>query len=375
MKNVPLVSTAIMVIGLVVAIIISTRMMDERAKMYKDTPARLEATFLPMLGMDKFYAGVQWISLLQQMGDPDTKMKEDAEGQNVAKYFYEQLDDITDHNPDANKIYTVGAMHISNVQPQLAIELLVKGDDLSSKKDWHRPHIAAFIWDRFVAARTQSKDEKDKALEKARDSYRKALDMGGTPTHVETAWLRKCAELGGFSDDPLRMLKAEKDYLDSKLEAMAETMEEGPDGAQPEDVQPDASALMGSMGDSRIEGIRERVMERCQKLALDKYESLKKNPGNKDDAKALKEIKKIFFEVAPAGHYSKVSLRPYEPGYFYDVTTGTPVKPYGISYAAWDKYKQIVPLSGTYCHVTGMAREESEKKWEEWWVANKPAEK
>ena len=82
----------------------------------------------------------------------------------------------------------------------------------------------------------------------------------------------------------------------------------------------------------------------------------------------LPGLKKLFKDLKPIAPYSSHSLNFYAPGDFYDAATGERVKPYGISWKAWEDHKLVVVLKGDYCQVTGMSKAESKAKWEAWWT-------
>jgi len=340
MNRFPVVSTAIMIVAFVVSIIISRDMLQVREQlMYGDVKAeRMNMTYFPVLGVDKFYADIEWIRLIQQMGDHETKMKDDEDGHNAAKFFYKQLDRITNLSPDTDKIYMVGSGHIAHLEPQLAVKLLGKAERVSTNDNWKRLQYAAFVQDRFIADRTEDAEKKREAIEAAAEYLRKALDMGGAPEYVESAWLRKRAMLRGVDNDPLGRLILEYDYYVEKTQLGKIGEEEG---------------LMDET--DRSEGLRERLMEQAQKLAMEYWQKLRGASGaeKKTLQESYAQVKKIFFDVAPEGHYSTVSLRPYGKGIFYDVYTGTPVEPYGISWPAYNKLGKIVVVSGAYCPLTG----------------------
>ncbi len=382
MKGIPVVSVLIMVVALVLAIVISSsKLMPLREEMYKQVPKRLENVYMPMLGIDKFYADVQWIGLLQEMGDPEVKMGTDDKGKQMAGYYYQQLDRLTDLSPDTEKYYDFGAMHIAHLQPEKAIALLQKGNDLCSKKTWKRSHLCAHITTNFIGRRAESDEAKMAATEEAAKYLKEAMDFGGYPSYVESSWLRKRAEIKGIDNNELSVLKLWYDYYKEKIaqsleaereaaqEAREMTAEAGaeaaPDaGAEGEMAAEEGGEMMYEDGvmSEVDEDLRNRIMQKAQDLALTYWKQA-------DDAakKNMQVVRKIFYDIAPDGHYSDVSLRSYNPGDFYDIYTGTRVKPYGISYAAWDSFKQIVQLRGDFCHVTGQSREESEKQWEAWW--------
>jgi hypothetical protein len=441
MKRFPLISTLIFVVGLVLAVVISTtRMSSLRQEMYASTPARLEHVYLPVLGIDAFWSNLKWVRLLQSMGEENVKMTNDPEGRKVADYYYKTLDRITDLNPETELFYEFGASHISAVSPVKAIALLQKGERLSSEESWERPQLCAFYADNYIGKRAgnerpTAEELKQQALEDAlvvaaqyldeearaelpaeaaeltperaetlmlqvsSDFLESAMEAGGYPARVETDWLRKQAKLEGIEDDPLGILVFWKKHYDTKLAEMVdreaaeipegampppEEMEEGATGAEEapemaedgEMMEPTEADYAAAELSPAHEELRKKIMDMAQDLALEYWEKMQE--AGAAEKKKLdrnhEQVAAIFFDIVDeSGHYSPVSLRSYSAGELYDVATGTPVKPYGLSWAAWEKNGSVVILKGAHCHVTGQPASESRARWEEWWQQQQAA--
>ncbi|MHC4884571.1 MAG: hypothetical protein ACYTGH_05745 [Planctomycetota bacterium] len=376
MGKFPVISLVIAIVAFVAAAQLSRNMNAMRAEMYKDKPLRLSRTYMPVLGMDKFCADISWVKLIQDMGDPNVKMKYDEKGKTAAQFFYKQLDRITTLDPDANKVYRIGARHISHLAPTEAIALLKKGNDLSTKADWKRYHLSSFIEDRYVRAKME--DKKSEAFTKSLDAsigyLAKAMESSEVPIYIETAFLRKQAEKGGYKDDPLLFLKAEADYYFARSKEIsgATSIEQAPKGKKGE---PAAEEMDYSMvEDSRLLKTKERILNKARVQALNHWQLAQAGDAaaKAKHMKIHKDISAIFKKVAPElKNYSSVSLNSYGPGEFYDVASGTKVVPYGLSYKAYMENKGIILFKGAYCHVTGQSRTESDKLWVEWAKQNK----
>lgn len=392
MKGFPVVSAVILVAGLAAAIYISAvKLMPMREEMYSAVPERMEYVFFPMFGIDKFYADVQWVGLMQEMGDPEVRMGRDEEGKKVAMWYYEQFDRLTDLSPDTEKFYHFGAMQIAFLLPDKAIELLQKGNRLCSRQTWERSYTCAQFVSNFKARRAENEAARREFDQEAVRYLEEAMDYGGYPVRVETAWLHKQARLRGLGNDKLSILQLWHEHYKQKLldtlaeeqearEEMAGTLPDdddgAPDGDFEEELPPDEEAAMEAeeelydreMSLSEVEmELRDRIMRKAQKLAMDYWRD-----GDKEAKENMETVRAIFFDIAPPDrHFSPISLRPYHAGDFYDTHTGTRVRPFGISFAAWDRHKLIVELRGRYCHVTGQSREASMEAWEAWWAEHR----
>lgn len=383
MGKFPVVSLVIAIIALVGSVQFSREMNRMRMDMYKNLPERTSRVYTPVLGIDKFYAGISWVKLIQDMGDPKVKMEKNEAGEYAADFFYSQLDRITTLDPDATVVYSLGARHISHIRPKLAIALLNKGNNLSTLPDWQRFHLCSFIEDQYIrSGLTDTKSaEYIESLDNSIAYLEKAMEAGEVPSYIETAFLRKQAKKGGYEDDPLLFLKAEVDYYFARQKELKgvnmPTQSEIPPAPGAEGTEASLAAMdidnFAMAEDSRLFKTKERIINKAQSLAIEQWQLAQEAIKKKDEAAAAthmnthKDIADIFKKVNPsATNYSPVSLLSYGPGEFYDVASGTPVIPYGLSFKAYMENKGIVLFKGEYCHVTGMSQTESKVKWEEW---------
>jgi hypothetical protein len=327
-----------MVVAFIAAGVISRDMRGMRTEMYGDVAeARVKMKYFPVLGMDKFYGDIEWIRLIQKMGNPKISMKNDDPQSKVsAEFFFKKLNKITSLSPDINTVYMVGARHISNVLPQQSIQLLKKAAKYSTLTEWKNYEYMAFVERQYVAKKLEG-EAKKKSLENAAMWYEKAMNMSGASAHVESAWLRIQASLKGLTNDDFGRFTLEYNYLMDKQDLSGG--EEGVDAG----VTSENSELV------------ERLMGNARALAVDLWVKMKKAPGA--EKAALKEkhdkVSKMFKEIAPKGHYSAASLSSYGPGDKFDVVTGEPVPVYGIC-AGCQKGGKTVVIRGQHCHACGM---------------------
>ncbi len=356
MKHTPFISIIIMIVGFVGAIGISAKkLMPMRPDMYpKESQDQLERVYMPVLGIDKFYADIQWINLIQDMGQAMLKegnqKEENPEAKkDKAKYFYRQLDRLTNLSPNTDIFYTNGAMYISHDLPEKAIELLEKGDKYSTVRNWQRANYCAFIQDKVIGARTQDDAAKALMIPKIIQYLETALENNDAPAYVEREWLRKQAILKNIENDELGQLQLWYDHYLSKVVDTTSGMAGEMAGENGTPSQPYINEM-----DQASQTLRDDIMKKAQKIALDIWNS--RTGANAETNKTLDgklaQVKEIFKAIAPQGHYSPVSLMPYNAGDKFDTATGTPIKVFGICKTCQAKGITTI-LHGSYCHVCG----------------------
>lgn len=354
MKHTPVISIFIMIVGFIGAISISASKMTPLREAMYPANAQLERVYLPVLGIDKFYADIQWINLIQDMGQAMLKEGSKPEEDNAdekakkAQYFYRQLDRLTDLSPNTDLFYTQGAMYISHDLPEKAIALLEKGDKYSTVHNWRRAHYCAFIQDKVISAREESDSAKEQMLPKIITYLEKALENNDAPSYVEREWLRKQAAQQRIENDEIGQLMLWFKHFQKKTMV---------DGAQ-SGVEMPESVSYSSEIDQSNQTLRSDIMKKAQKIALSIWNSRKTadKAASDDLDKKLEEVKNVFFAIAPEGHYSPVSLVAYEAGERFDVATGTAVEPFGICKAC-EKRGLTTVLRGEFCHVCGAPTE------------------
>ena len=333
-----------------------------------------------MAAFDKFYADAQWVATVQEMGSSGSVAKgkdapkkseeeEKAERAKEADRLYSRLDFLSDLDPNNKNLYEVGAMFISNDRPEDAIKLLKKGDRLMKNPSYKFPFNQYHIINNVIS---MNNDEAKKAHRKEMiDLLATAMDRSGAPEYVQNQWLRLRAEESGYDDNSIGRLRLWRDYYRSKVRTMAGS------GSSP--AHPDAPAPTGDKpaeepaattggGDSfasteRGSALLSQVMRMAQTMAVDNFKKRAEKGANVDELKKQhKEISDIFFSVAPAGHYSPVSLHPYEAGELFDVYTGTPLVPYGVDPDMLQQGR-IVIYKGDFSHVTGKPRSDDYSKF------------
>ncbi len=358
----PIISLLLFVVCFLAAIFVShDKIPQAREKMYQDVQPQLSRVYFPAMGFDKFYADTQWIQLIQEManqeikkGPKDGKKKEitdedikaeKEERAKRAKYFYKQFDFLTDLDPNNEMYYEHGALYLQNDLPDSAIKLLKKGNKLLKTPSWKYPFQQYFIIHDIKGQRDEKKlaeytDEMSALL-------KQAMDRSNAPAHVQKKWLRLEAKKNGLTDDDLGRLQLWANYYKQKTHANMVSGEETT-------IQ---DAYYQDGADSEL---LKQIITMAQDMALDNWKKQQKAQG--DEKKKLEEehkkISEVFFSIAPKGHYSPVSLRPYAAGDQFDVYTGTPVKPYG---ANPELLKQgiVVIYKGPYCQITGKPRADS----------------
>lgn len=393
MRRIPPFAVLLMIVGLAGAVFLSvTKLQPMRQEMYAQAPEQLEAVYMPVMGLETFYADLQWIGMIQELGEMEQSMLDDERGRRMAEYYYKRIDRLTDLSPETAIFYDFGANMISNIRPERAVALLKKGDRFCSKKTYSRSHFRAAIITNFIRGRIDKDEEPQRyrrLTERAMKALENAIEIGDHPIHVEKAWMRKKIELDPTidGDDDLAVLVAWKEHLldkyrtsmssdaegveDLPVDAAGEEGEEAPGGGEPDGGRVPLNEV-GYLNTEVLSDLRDNVMHMAQSQAAACWEVLQSDPDNAEQRRRLQRVRAIFNEIAPPGHYSMVSLKQYDAGDLYDPHTGTAVKPYGISYAAYDRYGAIVPFKGPYCHMTGESREESEAAWNSWWDEHKP---
>lgn len=362
----PVVSLIAFVIFVLGAAYIATAQLPEiRKTMYGDAKAQLERVYIPVAAFDKFYADAQWVATVQEMGGSGvskskdapkkTEEEEKAERGKAADRLYSKLDFLSDLDPNNKNLYEVGAMFISNDRPDAAIKLLKKGDGLMKNPSYKFPFNQYHI---INNVKSMNNEEAKKANRKEMiDLLAKAMDRSGAPEYIQNQWLRLQAEESGYDDNSIGRLRLWSKYYLSKIPPANPG---SPDGKPTEEMAAPGDSFVST---ERGNALLAQVMRMAQTMAVDNFKKRQEKGAN---VAALKkehdEISKIFFSVAPAGHYSPESLHPYEAGDLFDVYTGTPVTPYGVDPDMLQEGRVVI-YKGDFSHVTGKPRSEDYSKF------------
>lgn len=368
----PVVSLLLFIVCFAGAVYLSvapSQLPELRGKMYTGVQQQLKHVFIPVAGLEKFYADAQWVAMVQRMADSsvvkksDKKMSEEEEKAirvAHAKVLYKQLDRLSDMDPNNEKFYEIGAMFLSNDIPNESMELLKKGDRLLKTPSYRYPFNQYCILNNVIS----SNDDAKRAANRPQmiELLGIAMDRSGAPDFIQNQWLRLQAEAKGYDDDTIGRLRLWRDYYVSKAKASA--TENGANG-KPGSVSADSEySYDGFSATERGVALLNQIMNMAHNMAVDNFK--KRQTAKGDALKKLqaehKEISDIFFSVAPSGHYSKESLHSYEAGDLFDVYTGTPVTPYGVDPDMLQKGK-IVVYKGAYSQATGKPRKEDYSKF------------
>lgn len=357
----PIISVLLLVVCLPAAIYLSyTKIADVRKEMYKGREKQLALAYLPVGGLDKFYADTQWVRLIQEMAKQNTSptakdgkklTEEEEKAQRVkqAEYFYQSFDRLSDLDPNNKEYYLFGARFLQNDRPDDAIKLLVKGDNLLKTPGYELPWMQFHIIRSFIVG--QNADEEKKQLDKMSDLLKKAMDRPSAPAHIQNKWLTLRAQKEGLDDGNVGRLKLWVRHYLNKTKVTTST----PDNAAAGGAAPEAGAGYESAADTEL---RNTIMQMAQKMAIENWDKrAKANPQEKAKLEQEhKQISEAFFKIAPMGvHYAPISLTPYEPGDLYDSVTGTPVIPYGVDPDMLEK-GVVVVYKGAFSQATGKPR-------------------
>lgn len=409
MNKFPIITSLLMVLGIVGSVFISQEMGRERKKtIYAANAARLDTlVYLPTMGMDKFWADLNWIRLVQVMGNPDTALKPPKSNdkasvdaaKDAARYFYDQIDYISSLNPDFVLLYKFAPLYIANILPEEAITLLQKGNDYSVKKDYNRDWYSSIIVDQYLNEdpRNPSKENQERSI-----AYLEKIinNDSGYPFHIYSRFLGKQMTKNNVNrDNPLAVLIAESEYYKNTREKMlkeykkqnAKSAEEakaaaaaaakdgvapeagaipedmaamGPEGMMgPDGMGMDSLSMLGGDMESPLGKLAERIKQSCSNLAIEKKLAMRLLKDTDPERAKLeaehKQIRKIYEDVtkyAEESHVSPFSLRKIEPGEVYDVWTGDELPQalwYGFDIDYYLDKGVIVKLRGTFSPVTG----------------------
>lgn len=353
----PVVSLLLFLLCLPAAFYISQYKLPElRKEQYKGIEAQLGRLYLPVLGIDKFYADTQWVQIIQDMAKHSTQgVTRDKDGNIIrpeiseeerekqqeeqARYFYDRFQRLSDLDPNNENYYIFAARALQNDLPNEAIALLKKGEEMLRSPSYEYPYLQYHIINNVVAF---NDDSKKKAMSKElSELLKRAMNRPNSPAHIQGKWLRTEAQRQNLGDDEVGRLNLWARYY------LQSTSREGIEA--------------GGIDSTGQSDLRQQVMGMAQEMAIDIWE--KKKTASDEEKKKLDEklakVSKIFKSVAPAGHYSPVSLMPYAPGDLFDAQTGTPVKPYGVNPELLKK-GIVVVYKGPFCHVTGQPRVEDQ---------------
>lgn len=355
MQNFPKISAVILVVGLVASIYVSRRMNDERHELLGTNPAREELVYMPVMGMDKFWADIKWMQTINHLGRVRGKMDEE-----MTKFFVGQFQRITDLDPDFDMVYKVGAGSIAYQDVEAALNLIEKAEKYStegaSEEEWKRPYYAAH-WILQIKARTENDKEKKKEYQQtAIEHLKKAVDMSG-PWYVENMLLHTQSKKQGVYGVPYKELKAWYEYYNDQIKKTQAEAPDAPDGEGAPAGESGGYAYAEEGGSPAMTRLRERIISRCRELMKEFLVEIKDPKANKKDIQDKMDYirNKVFIKMNPDTHYSAVSLAAYGPGDMYDRVSGTPVVPYGIDLYAFEKEGLVVPVSsdGQYNPRTG----------------------
>jgi hypothetical protein len=327
-----------MIVGLAVAIGISVNMKSTRVEKYKiNTSARAEMVYMPWVGIDKFWADIKWMQVINDLGSLKDKMDEKK-----ANYFYQQFNTITNLDPDFASVYADGAANIAYQDLDKALALIERGKAKAVKADWRWPHQAAH-WIIQIKVNPEKDEAKQKQYrQEAIDYLQEAVSLNA-PWYVENMLLHNTAKLQGKYGDEYLELEAWSEYYEKRSNELRGAAGDagGPEGAGAVDPG------FGFDGqDSVLSRLRERIIQRCRSIMPD---LLAKNEVDKQ-----KVVRAIFRKVNPEGHYAPKSLAAYAPGDLFDpLLADTPITPYGIDLYDYEMNGRIVTLKGPFNTVTG----------------------
>lgn len=349
----PVVSLLLFLFCLPAAVYISHYKLPElRKEQYKGIEAQLERVYLPVLGIDKFYADTQWVQIIQEMAKHSTQgVTRDKDGniirpeiseeerqkqqQQQAEYFYKQFQRLSDLDPNNENYYIFAARALQNDYSDGALALLKKGEEMLRNPSHEYPYLQYHILNNIVAFNDDEKRAKMSGELSA--LLKRAMNRPNSPAHIQGKWLRTEAQRRKLGDDDVGRLNLWAQYY------LQSTSREGIEA--------------GGIDSTGQGDLRQQVMSMAQEIAADIWQ--KRKTASDEEKKKLDEklakVSKIFKNVAPAGHYSPVSLMPYAPGDLFDANTGTPVKPYGVNPELL-KQGIVVVYKGPFCHITGKPR-------------------
>ena len=376
MQNFPKVSAVILVVGLVASVYLSRTMRKERVDVHKiEAPGREEMVYVPVFGIDKFWADISWMQCINSLGRVKGKMTK----RNV-EFFYGEFDRITDLDPDFSLVYEVGASSLAYHDLESAIKLINKADGLPTNlpadsdlktlvkagtttpkahgRKWKRPYYVAH-WLLQIRARKAKEasqaaatpEEKQQHLEavaKARKEAIGYLEMAvdqNPPWYVENMLLHTKAKLEGAYGDDYKELEAWYKYYGERVKDYeAESGAEGEGG-------------MSGGGDHEFSEseamarLRKRIVSRCRQLMKSILEA---QTPIQDAQKQQETIRRIFAKLNTDPNYSEDSLAPYGAGDLYDAVTGRPVVPYGVDLYDLEVNGRVSSIKGgAYNTATG----------------------
>lgn len=369
MRKFPVFELAVFVIGLAGSIYLAFDLSQKRIEPYKiNTKERASQEYFPFLGIDKFWADVEWMECINYMGSSQSPKSPD-----MMNYIKSKFDVITDLDPDFNKVYLEGCPFIWLDKMDETLALIDKGQKYSNKKDWNRNKLAAYYL--LSQARTKVaakpddeavKKEADDLMDKAQKYLEKAIDEGGDwPVvsmllHTET---RKSGVYG--SPYEVEELAIWNNYLIKQLKeltAKAVPEMDASGNPVPRIISDKASDMMNasmSLGGSSLERVRERILERSRKIMQDLIQeentaiAVNDEAGVKRALERQKTVRTIYRDLENQGHFAMRSLANYDAGDIFDATTGDPIEPYGIDLYDLEVNNRITPIKGPFNYITG----------------------
>ena len=199
MKKTDIVKALILILAVVLNVKTIKSMHSDQVKI---SPDRAKISGKPVASFHKFWADVKWMLFIQHMGSIDLTTEKNS------KDLYQEAKDILDLDPGFYKVYELSALMLSAKTPDLAIDLLKKGQEThQNMNDWRLFSMAGNI--RHQETFFNKKVDKKEKLREAIGFYRLALKKPGVMPVLEKTYIKTRAQYEFEGNDKRPLIIAE----------------------------------------------------------------------------------------------------------------------------------------------------------------------
>ncbi|MCM8536640.1 MAG: zinc ribbon domain-containing protein [Lentisphaeraceae bacterium] len=295
-------SDIIKLLILIIAVSLNVKTMKSmHANQAEINPDRAKISGKPVASFHKFWADVKWMMFIQHMGSIDLTTESNS------KDLYQEAKDILDLDPGFYKVYELSALMLSAKTPDLAIDLLKRGQEThQNKNDWRLYSMAGNI--RHQETFFNKKVNKREKLREAIGFYRLALKKPGVMPVLEKTYIKTRAQEAHEANNDVPLVIAELLEWDKYVNTKMAGSEYGMEGEG------------GDMFLSLEENTKKDILSLIQRVKREHQNNL----AGKKTSKAM--LASLFKGI----HTCNSCYNEYGAGHKFCTDCSKPVKVYGI---------------------------------------------
>ncbi len=200
MKKSSIVKTLILILAVVLNVMVMRSLHVEQLKINKD---RATMSKLPLASFHKFWADVKWILYIQKLGSIELSTE------NNSRDFYNDAMSIVSLDPSFYKVYEISSLMLSSKTPDLAIDLLRKGQTTQKlSNDWRLFSMAGNICQQQTIL-SKLTDKNINLISDAIGYYREAMKRENFNTTIRKSYMKLRAQEVHFKDNNKNIIVAE----------------------------------------------------------------------------------------------------------------------------------------------------------------------